>query len=130
MKKIFTLLISAVAAWIAGLSVILGLLYFTNGGADFTVTDLMGFGVLFLVVSTVMMLLVYLPGLFWFRHKSRTPLIFPVLSGLVFNLPIFAFLTILIGRKMSASEAIGFMLTFLVAGAVFGFGFRKSEYVR
>jgi len=102
---------------------ILILLYFGNRGSDFTLVDFMGFGVLFVAASTLLMLLVYLPGLFWLRRRSQKRFLFPIFSGVLFNLPIFLLLAILSGRKMSASEAFGFMLTFLVAGLVFGFVF-------
>ena len=123
MKRIGKLLAGFAAAWLAGLSVILILLYFGNGGSDFTVTDFMGFGVLFVVASTMLMLVVYLPGLYWLRRRSQKRFLFPVFSGVLFNLPIFLLLAVLSGRKMSPSEAFGFMLTFLVAGLVFGFAF-------
>ena len=123
MRKIGKLLLAFAAAWLAGLSVILTLLYFGNGGSDFTLTDFMGFGVLFVVASTILMLIVYLPGLFWLRRLSQKRFLFPVFSGVLFNLPIFLLLAILSGRKMSPSEAFGFMLTFFVAGLVFGFAF-------
>jgi hypothetical protein len=128
MKKIAKLVLAGVAAWIGGLGVILTLLYFGNGGSDFTLTDFMGFGVLFVLASTLLMLGVYLPGLFWFRGRSQNRILFPLFSGLLLNLPIFVLLAILIGRKVSASEAFGFMLTFLVAGLVFGFGFAAAGY--
>lgn len=128
MNKIAKLVLAGVAAWISGLGVILAVLYFGNGGSDFTLTDFMGFGVLFVIASTVLMLLVYLPGLLWFRRKRSKTLFFPLFSGVLLNLPIFILLGILIGRKVSASEALGFMLTFLVAGLVFGFGFAAAGY--
>lgn len=128
MNKIGKLFLTAVASWIGGLSVILALLYFLNGGADFTRTDIMGFGVLFVVASTLLMLGVYLPALFWLRRKHQKRFVFPLFSGVLLNLPIFILLGVLIGRKMSASEALGFMLTFLVAGLVFGLGFVGAGY--
>lgn len=128
MKKMAKLFLTAVAALIGGLVVILMLLYFVNGGSDFTLTDFMGFGVLFVVTSTILMFAVYLPGLFWLRGRSQNRILFPLFSGLLLNLPIFVLLAVLIGRKVSASEAFGFMLTFLVAGLVFGFGFAAAGY--
>lgn len=128
MNKMVKLFLAGVAAWIGGLGVILAVLYFGNGGADFTVTDFTGFGVLFVVVSTLLMLGVYLPGLLWLRRKSSKTLFFPLFSGVILNLPIFILLVILIGRKVSAPEAVGFMLTFLVAGLVFGLGFARAGY--
>lgn len=46
----------------------------------------------------------------------------------------FIALLILINRKMSLSEAIGFIVTFLIIGSVFGLGFtlvyKQSDCVR
>ena len=38
-------------------------------------------------------------------------------------LPVFIFLLTLINRKMSLSEALGFIATFLIIGTAFGLGF-------
>ncbi len=126
MKKIGKILLAAITAWLGGLITILTLLYFGNGGSDFTLTDFLGFGILFVIASGVVMLLVYLPGLFWFRRRSNKRFLFPVVSGVLLNLPIYLLLLILNGRKMSPTEAAGFMLTFLVAGVLFGFVFGSA----
>lgn len=123
MGKIFKLILTAFAAWLTGLGMIALRLYLSNSGVDFTLTDVMGFGSLFVIASGVIMLLVYLPGLFWFRRKSARGLWYPLFSGLPLNLPVFILLSLLIGRKMVASEALTFMLIFFLAGAVFGLGF-------
>ena len=120
MKKIAQLLLALIAAWFGGLIVIFTLLYFANGGSDFTREDLMGFGVLFVVASTLLMLGVYLPALFWLRRRNQKRILFPLFTAVVLNLPIYLLLVILIGRKVSSSEALGFMLTLLVAGLIFG----------
>lgn len=127
MKTILKVFIAMLAAWIGGLAVILLQLYFGNGGSDFTFTDFMGFGVLFVAASGLLMLAVYFPGLLWFRRKTSNQLLFPIFSGLLLNLPIFIVLGILAGRKMSPTEALGFMLTFLTAGLLFGFVFGKRS---
>lgn len=124
--KLVKLLLNAVIAWTLGLAFIAATLYFTNGGADFTTTDLMGFGVLAIVASGLMMLLLYLPGLYWLKRRRgavRPRMSFALLTGLFCNIPLFIILIILINRKMSLSEAIGFIVTFLIIGSVFGLGF-------
>jgi hypothetical protein len=126
MTTIFKLLVNATIAWIAGLAFISVTLYVSNDGADFTTTDLMGFGVMAGVASALLMLAIYLPSLYWLRRRLggvRPRNRFLLLTGLVCNLPIFLLLAILINRKMSALEAVGFMLTFLIIGASFGLGF-------
>ena len=125
-STVLKLLLNAVVAWIAGLLFIAGNLYFSNNGSDFTLIDLTGFGVITIVVSGLMMLLLYLPSLYRLRRRFgmlHPRLKFALLTGVVCNLPIFLFLGFLINRKMSAMEAVGFMLAFLVIGVSFGFGF-------
>ncbi len=126
MITVLKLLLNAVVAWIAGLIFIAGNLYFSNNGADFTFIDLTGFAVITIVVSGLLMLLLYLPSLYklkrWFGGLHPR-IKFPLLTGVVCNLPIFLFLAFLINRKISAIEAVGFMLAFLIIGISFGLGF-------
>ena len=124
--KLVKLFFTALVAWAIGLAFICATLYFTNGGADFTTTDVMGFGVLAVVASGLLMLALYLPGLYWLKRRRggvKPRISFVLLTGLFCNLPLFITLMILINRKMSLSEAIGFILTFLIIGSVFGLGF-------
>jgi hypothetical protein len=124
--KIIKLILSAVAAWALGLAFIATTLFFTNNGVDFTTTDLMGFGTLAIAASGVLMLVLYLPSLYWLRRRRggiKSRLEFLVLTGILCNLPVFVMLLSLINRKMSPSEAFGFIATFAVIGAVFGLGF-------
>ena len=48
---------------------------------------------------------------------------FLLLTGVLCNIPVILFLLALINRKMVLSEALGFIVTFLIIGSVFGFGF-------
>jgi hypothetical protein len=124
--KLVKLLFIALIAWAVGIAFISATLYFSNGGADFTTTDVMGFGVLAVVASGLLMLVLYLPSLYWLKRRRGgvTPRInFMLLTGFFCNLPLFITLLILINRKMSLSEALQFILTFLVIGSVFGLGF-------
>ena len=130
MKRIIKFLLNVFVAWLAGLVFIAATLYLSNSGADFTITDIMGFGVMAIVASGLLMLAVYLPSLYWLkrrlggvnpRHK------FPLLTGIICNVPVFAILILLINRKMGTAEAIGFMLTFAIIGASFGYGFVLSH---
>jgi len=128
--NIIKLLISALAAWLVGLVLVAVSLYLSNDGADFTLHDFMGFGFLLLPASALLMAFVYLPGLLWLRRKSlggQARILLPLMCGLAFNLPVFGFLAFLIGRKMSATEALLFMLTFMFIGFAFGLGFIWSQ---
>jgi low temperature requirement protein LtrA len=120
------LFLNAIVAWIFGLAVIAATLYFTNNGADFTMTDLTGFGVVAIVVSGLLMLILYLPSLYWLKRRRggvKSRLSFILLTGLLCNIPLIIFLLALVNRKMVLSEALGFIAMFLIIGSSFGFGF-------
>ena len=124
--KIIKLILSAIAAWAVGLAFIATTLYFVNDGADFTTTDLMGFGMLAIAVSGVLMLVLYLPSLYWLRKRRggiKPRREFLLMTGLLCNVPVFILLLSLINRKMVLTEALGFIATFAIIGAVFGLGF-------
>jgi hypothetical protein len=124
--KLVKLLFNAVIAWAAGFAFISATLYFSNGGADFTTTDVMGFGVLAVVASGLLMLVLYLPSLYWLKRRLggiKPRISFLLLTGLLCNLPLFIVLVALINRKMVLTEALGFIATFLIIGSVFGLGF-------
>ena len=130
MKVILKLFLTAVVSWLAGLTAIAASLYFRNGGADFTQQDLMGFGLLVVFLSAVLMVAVYVPGLFLLkRHRNgcQPRVLFPLVGGIILNLPVFLILAFLIGRKMAASEALLLMFTFLLIGVLFGVGFVWSQ---
>jgi len=124
--KLLKLLLSAIIAWILGLASIAAILYFSNGGSDFTVTDLTGFGVMAIVTSALLMLVLYLPSLYWLKRRRggvERRIEFVLLTGLLCNLPIVIFLLALVNRKMVLNEALGFIVTFLIIGSAFGLGF-------
>jgi hypothetical protein len=124
--RLVKLFFTALVAWALGLAFITATLYFVNDGVDFTTTDLMGFGVMAIVASGLLMLVLYLPSLYWLRRRRGgvTPRThFLLLTGIVCNLPVFIILVSLINRKMVLSEALGFMAAFLIIGSAFGLGF-------
>ena len=124
------LLLNAIVAWTLGIAVIAAMLFFFNGGADFSVTDITGFGVLAVVVSGLLMLMLYLPSLYWLKRRRgglRPRFEFLLLTGVICNVPLIIFLLTLVNRKMALSEALGFIVTFFVIGSVFGFGFTVAQ---
>ena len=131
--KLLKLFLNAMVAWALGIVVIATLLYFGNSGADFTFTDISGFGVLAIVVSGLLMLVLYLPSLYWLKRRRggvRPRLDFLLLTGLICNLPLIIVVLTLVNRKLVLSEALGFIATFLVIGAVFGLGFTLVQQER
>jgi hypothetical protein len=123
--KIFVLklLATAVVAWAVALALIALVLYFSNDGADFSLTDIVGFGGIVIIGSGLLMLAYYLPALLWLRRRTQNPWSFPVVNGLLLNIPIFTVFLLLAGRKMALSEASLFAFSFLAIGIVFGAGF-------
>jgi hypothetical protein len=125
------LVLNAVVAWTAGIAVIATMLYFGNDGADFTFTDISGFGVLAIVISALLMLFLYVPSLYWLKRRRggmRPRLEFLLLTGIVCNVPLIVILFTLVNRKMTFTEAVGFIVTFFVIGSVFGFGFTLTSH--
>ena len=128
--KLIKLFISALVAWAVGIGFVAAILYFKNGGVDFTITDIMGFGMLAIVASGLLMLILYLPSLYWLKRRrggTQRPLAFLLLTGLLCNLPVFIIFPTLINRHMLRTEALFFMATFLIIGSVFGLGFTWVE---
>src|ERR1044072_6503751 len=124
--KPLKLFLSALVAWVLGLAFISATLYFSNNGADFTMTDVMGFGMMAVVASGLLMLVLYLPSLYWLKRRrggTRPRLEFMLLTGLLCNLPLVILLLTLADRKMVLSEALGFIATIVIIGSVFGLGF-------
>ena len=119
--------VTAMVAWVSGLVLVGAVLYSFNDGVDFSFIDIAGFGGIIIVGSAILMLLYYLPAMFWLRRRTSRPLVFALAGGLILNIPTFILFYLLIGRKMVSSEAILFMLTFLIMGAIFGLGFLWSQ---
>jgi hypothetical protein len=131
--KLVKLFLNAIVAWALGIAVIAAMLFFSNGGADFTMTDITGFGVLAVVASGLLMLVLYLPSLYWLKRRRggvRPRFEFLLLTGIICNVPLILVLLALVNRKMALSEALGFIVTFLVIGSVFGFGFTVAQRER
>lgn len=133
MKTILKFVLNAVVAWLVGCLFITATLYFSNGGVDFTITDIMGFSVLSIIASGILMLAVYTPSLYWLKRRQggiNPRHRFPLLTGVICNVPVFIIFALLIDRKMVATEAFGFMLTFLIIGVSFGLGFTLAHVKR
>ena len=129
--RVVKLFASAMAGWALGIALIAAILFFKNGGVDFTVTDFSGFAVMAIVFSGLLMLVLYLPSLYWLkrrRHGVKPRLDFLLLTGVLCNLPVFILCLTFTNRTMVLSETIGFIATFLVIGAVFGLGFTLAYH--
>jgi hypothetical protein len=70
--------------------------------------------------------LAYAPSLFWLRRRlggCRPVALFPVVSALVLNLPVFLIGILAIGRTLDAAEAFAFIGAFVLMGTAFGLAF-------
>ena len=62
--------VTAVVAWVSGLVLVSAVLYSSNGGADFSFIDIAGFGGIIIIGSAILLLIYYLPAMFWLEKKN------------------------------------------------------------
>jgi hypothetical protein len=123
----------AALAWLAGLATILTWSYlFIETPSK---ADVFGFGSLTLMTATLLCGLLYAPGLFWLRRRlggCRPAFLFPLVSGVLLNVPVVA-VSLFIAR-LKASMAVGehtlFLASFVAMGLTFGFGFARLYRAR
>ncbi len=92
----------------------------------FSVADMIGFSTLSFVPALVVCALLYTPGLLRLQRrlgKCQPRSIFPLTSTVVLNAPVILIIAWQAGRTMSMSEALSFIVIFLVMGLVSGIGF-------
>jgi hypothetical protein len=124
------LVLATLLSWLAGLAVILVLLYFVFGSADVSRADVMGFGTISFGLTVLMVAIFYLPGLMWLKRRragASPAALFAAASGLALNLPAFALIAYLAGKKFLVSEGAIFAAALLVTGASFGLGFAWAQ---
>lgn len=79
-----------------------------------------------LMVSALLFSLAYAPALFWLRKRlggCNPKLLFPLVSGVVLNVPVFLIEILAIGRTLAPSQSLASIAAFLLMGTVFGLGF-------
>jgi len=121
MKLIFVYVVS----WLLGLFSCLVVSYFYYG-EPFSVADLVGFSTLSFAPALLVCALLYSPGLFYLKRRlggCQPALLFPVVSVFILNAPVFLIIAWQTGRTMRSSEAVSFVVIFLVMGLVSGIGF-------
>jgi hypothetical protein len=121
--KLFAL---AVGAWLVGLATMLTWLVLFVERPD--MADVLGFGTLTLGAALIIIPLLYVPGLFWLRRRRggcRPAWLFPVVCGVLLNLPVIA--VSVLASRLKASMALGeqalFLTGFVMMGFAFGLGF-------
>lgn len=113
------------ASWLLGLLVIL-FVFVVVEGESLSATDLKGVTITSLIIAALLFSLAYAPSLFWLRKRlggCRPAALFPLVSALIINLPVFLIGILAIGRTLGAAEAFAFIGAFVLMGTAFGVGF-------
>ena len=78
------------------------------------------------IMAALLFSLAYAPSLSWLRRRMggcRPALLFPIVSAIILNLPVFLIEILAIGRTLAPEEALATSGAFLLMGTVFGLGF-------
>ena len=113
------------ASWLLGLLAIL-FVFVVVEGESLSATDLKGVTITSLIIAALLFSLAYAPSLFWLRKRlggCRPAALFPLVSALIINLPVFLIGILAIGRTLGAAEAFAFIGAFILMGTAFGVGF-------
>ena len=122
------LALSALISWLAALLVTMA--WLGVSGEPISRADLVGFGTMSLALCVLMIALLYLPGLILLKRRLagvKPAVIFPLVAGVVLNVPAFLILAYLSDRTLVPEEARAFALAVLLAGVTFGLGFVWSQ---
>jgi len=115
----------SLASWLLGLTVIL-LTFSAIEGDHLSAADIKGATFTSLVVAALLFSLAYAPSLFWLRRRlggCKPAAIFPLVSALLLNLPVFLIAILAINRTLAPAEALAFIGAFILMGTTFGLGF-------
>jgi hypothetical protein len=119
------LLSISLGSWLLALLSIL-LTFSIVQGQSLTATDVHSVPATSMIVAALIFSLAYAPTLFWLRKRlggCRPASLFPFMSAVVLNLPVFLIEILAIGRTLRPSEALACIGAFLLMGTVFGLGF-------
>lgn len=119
------LLLISLGSWLVGLAAIL-FTFFVVEGASLSAADIKGATITSLIIAALLFALAYAPSLFWLRRRlggCRPVALFPAVSALVLNLPVFLIGILAIGRTLGAAEAFAFIGAFVLMGTAFGLAF-------
>ena len=95
-------------------------------GQHLNATELSSATVTSLIMTALLFSLAYAPSLSWLRKRlggCKPTLLFPLVSAIVLNTPVFLIEILAIGRTLAPLEAFFCIGAFLLMGTVFGFGF-------
>lgn len=115
----------SIGSWLLGLTVIL-LTFRAIEGDHLSAADIKGATITSLIVAALLFSLAYAPSLFWLRRRlggCKPAVIFPLVSALLLNLPVFLIAILAINRTLAPREALAFIGAFILMGTTFGLGF-------
>ncbi|MFN2492430.1 MAG: hypothetical protein ABR501_06055 [Pyrinomonadaceae bacterium] len=115
----------SLGSWLLGLAVLL-LTFFLVEGESVSAADVRGATITSLIMAALLFSLAYAPSLCWLRRRlggCRPAALFPFVSGLIINLPVFLIGILAIGRTLGIAEAFAFIGAFVLMGAAFGLAF-------
>ena len=114
------LLSISLCSWLFALLLIVITFSFVSG------VDLSSATVTSLILTALLFSLAYAPSLSWLRGRlggCRPFVLFPLVSAIVLNIPVFLIEILAIGRTLAPSEAFACIGAFLLMGTMFGLGF-------
>ncbi|HEV7745587.1 MAG TPA: hypothetical protein VGO56_11375 [Pyrinomonadaceae bacterium] len=115
----------SLGSWLIGLAAILFVFVVVEGGSLNT-ASLQSATITSLAIAGLLFSLSYAPSLFWLRKRlggCRPAALFPIVSALIINLPVFLIGILSIGRTLGATEAFAFIGAFVLMGTTFGVAF-------
>ena len=115
----------SLGSWLIGLSAIL-FMFVVVEGQSLAASDLKTATITSLAIAALLFSLAYAPSLCWLRKRlggCRPAALFPVVSALVINLPVFLIGILAIGRTLGPAEAFAFIGAFVLMGTTFGLAF-------
>ena len=105
-------------SWLVGLLVLSNFLIVDGQGISTTVISI--------TMAALLFSLAYAPSLSWLRQRMggcRPAPLFPLVSAVVLNTPVFLIEILAIGRTLAPADALACIVAFLLMGTVFGLGF-------
>ncbi|HEU4932032.1 MAG TPA: hypothetical protein VFT48_08115 [Pyrinomonadaceae bacterium] len=105
-------------SWLFGLLVLSNFLIVDGRGISTTVISI--------TMAALLFSLAYAPSLSWLRQRMggcRPAPLFPLVSAVVLNTPVFLIEILAIGRTLAPADALACIVAFLLMGTVFGLGF-------
>lgn len=115
----------SLGSWLLALATLL-LVFSIVDREPLSAANAKGVTLISLVITALLFSLAYAPLLLWLRQRlggCRPALLFPVVSALLLNLPVFLIGILSINRTLGAAEAFAFISSFILMGAAFGVGF-------